>query len=493
VKDLPRRKFLLAGAATAGAGLLAACGATPTPQVIEKVVEKEVTKIVEGTPQVVVETVMVEQTVVVKETVVVEETVASEGPVFITYASYYTSPPFNQTDDEAIAKFEEMNPNVAVKKIIFPGVDFHDKLRLLATAGDLPDVWNLETKQLVDMVSRNMCLDITDMFASEAKLTKDDYLPGEWDKMFFQGKQYSFSTDTSSVILFYNKDIFDAKGVPYPTRSWDDPDWTYDKMLEMALQLTEGEGTSRVWGYDTSRWWVYCYPFVWSYGGKLTNDARTESAMTMPETIDAFQFRADLITKHRVQATPAEATEGTDSIFGSGRLAMRAVWGVWMRYINEIPNLHFDIAAMPRGAAGSFSRSPSDGDVLASTTKYPKESFDFAWFMGGPEGQELFCNQYGVGTPTLWEVAQHDSFIHPPVAGLENIDQTVILDGWSGSHFLKQDVTTKWPEMDKMISAAMDSLLDAKVTADEFCKTLDPQITELLQSIPEEQRGFVGD
>jgi hypothetical protein len=44
-----------------------------------------------------------------------------------------------------------------------------------------------------------------------------------------------------------------------------------------------------------------------------------------------------------------------------------------------------------------------------------------------------------------------------------------------------------------MISAAADGLWNGSVTAEEFCKTLDPQITELLQSIPEEQRGWVGD
>lgn len=68
-----RRRFLAgAGVGLAGAAL-AACGATPTPQVVEK----EVTKIVQGTPEVVKETVVVAGTPqVVKETVVVEVTQA---------------------------------------------------------------------------------------------------------------------------------------------------------------------------------------------------------------------------------------------------------------------------------------------------------------------------------------------------------------------------------------------------------------------------------
>jgi multiple sugar transport system substrate-binding protein len=493
VKDLSRRKFLFAGAATAGAGLLAACGATPTPQIIEKVVEKEVTKIVEGTPIVVKETQVVQETVVVKETVVVEATAATSGPIFLVYASQYSGPPSNEADDQVIATFEAEHPEIAIKKTTWPGQDFHDKLRILATAGDLPDVWNMETKQLPDMASRGMTLDFTDLFNTESGLTKDDYWEMEWDKHFFQGKMHLLSIDTQDVIMFYNADVFDAKGIAYPPKTWDDPEWTYDNMVAIGQQIAGGEGASRIWAYDTSRWWVYALPIVWSFGGKITNDDRTESAMTMAETIAAWKYRADLINEWKITPTPAEATEGAVNQFTSGRLAMRSTWNPWMWYINTVPDLHFDIAAMPSGPAGAFTRGPQDGACIGITTKHPKESFAWAMAFAGPAGQEVFDNQLGLGTPTIKKTAELDSFIHPPVAGLEHIDQTLVLDAKRNGNFKHQDVTTKWPEMDKMISAETDSLLDGAVTAEEFCAKLDPMITELLQSIPEEQRGWVGD
>ena len=71
VRNLSRRR-LLAGMGVAGAaGALAACGATPTPQVIEKVVKEtvEVEKIVEQTVEVEkVTTQIVEKEVVVTAT-----------------------------------------------------------------------------------------------------------------------------------------------------------------------------------------------------------------------------------------------------------------------------------------------------------------------------------------------------------------------------------------------------------------------------------------
>jgi len=44
-----------------------------------------------------------------------------------------------------------------------------------------------------------------------------------------------------------------------------------------------------------------------------------------------------------------------------------------------------------------------------------------------------------------------------------------------------------------MITAEMDVLLDGGETVEEFANKLDPQITQLLQSIPAEQRGWIGD
>jgi multiple sugar transport system substrate-binding protein len=455
-KLLSRRHFLQASGAVVGVGMLAAC-VSPASQ---------------GGAQ-------------------GEAPAAAE--ITLQFATQYPEPPMNAGDDEIIAKFKEENPGITVEKMTWPGQDFHDKLRLLATAGDLPDIFNMESKQLIDMVSRNMILDLSELFSAQEALKQEDYFEGDWEKQTFNGKLYSLSLDSQDVILYYNKDLFDKKGIAYPPKTWDDPEWTYDKLLEVALQLSEGEGASRVFGYQTSRWWVYAYPIVWSYGGLITNAERTESRITMEETLAAFQYRTDLILKHKVEPTPAEQTEGVDTLFGSGRLAMRAIWNPWMWYIKDVPDLHFDIAAMPSGPAGAFTRTPQDCFAVGNQTEQIDAAFKFASYAAGPTGQEIMCNKLGLGTPTLKAVAALDNFIHPPANGLEHIDQSLVLDIFKGNHFKHQDVTVKWPEMDKMITAEIDVLLDGGQTVEEFANKLDPQITELLQSIPVEQQGWIGD
>ncbi len=454
--SLSRRQFLLASATVLGTGLLAACAA-PVPQSAAPAGGE----------------------------------VAAAESIALTFATQYPGPPLNAGDDQIIADFTEQYPEISVEKMTWPGQDFHDKLRLLATAGDLPDVFNLETKQVVDMISRGMILDITDFFNSQEELKEEDYFESEWEKQWFNGKMYLLSLDTQDAIIYYNKDLFDQKGVAYPPANWGDESWTYDKLLETAQSFTEGEGIEKVFGYQLSRWWVYTYPIIWSYGGTVTNEDRTASTITMPETVAAFQFRTDLINKYGVEPTPAEQTEGVDAIFGSGRLAMRCSSNPLMWSIKDIPDLNFGIAAMPAGPAGAFTRGPQDGFAIGSQTKNADAVFAFASYAAGPTGQELMCNQLGLGTPTLKAVAELDSFVHPTVPGLEGLDLSLLVD--KTGHNKHQDVTVKWPEMDKLITAEMDVFLNGGVTAEEFTAKLDPQITELLQSIPVEEQGWVGD
>jgi multiple sugar transport system substrate-binding protein len=467
-KTVSRRQLFRTGMYLAGAGALAACGATPTPQVVT-------------------------ETVVVKETVVVEATQASQGPLFLIYASQNSAPPFNEGETNLVNSYEEQNPGVKVKVQTWPGQDVHDKLRILATAGDLPDAFDIETKQYTDMVYRNMILDITELFNTESGLTKDDYWDGEWEKMWFNGKMYIVSLDTQGAILFYNKDLFDKKGIAYPPKDWTDKDWTYEKMIEVATELTEGEGVSKVWGLDYTRWWPYMYPIIWSYGGTVVSADQSKSTMTMAETVEAHQLRADFELKYGITPTPSQTTEGTGTMFNSGRIAMGISSSPHSWEIKDVPGLNWDIAVMPAGPAGRFSRAPQDGVCVSSQTKHPKDAFKLAIYMAGPEGQQVIDSQLGLGLPTLRKVAEADDYIHPKVAGLENLDQTPVVEMFRGKYYKHQDITIKWPEMLKMLSADFDNVLDGKETAEEFCAKMDPQVTELLQSIPEEYRGWIGD
>lgn len=416
---------------------------------------------------------------------------AGTGTTLVIYATQNTDPPISTSEQQVVNGFEDKNADVKVKVEYWPGQNFYDKLRVLNAAGQFPDAVDMETKQLPDFVFRKMVADLTPM-VNTAGIKQEDYWPNQWIKHQIAGKMWGLPLDSQDVVLFYNKAVFDKAGVPYPPSTWDDPNWTWDKLIEVATKLTTGTGASKVFGFNVSTWWVYDYPIIWSNGGTLLNADHTKSTITMPETVDAFQMRADLINKYKVHPTPADITEGADHLFAGGRLAMNAIWSPWAYIIKGNANLKFDMAPMPKGKAGAFTRAPSDCITLGAQSKVPEQAFKFASYLTGVEGLKLMDIEAGLGIPPLKALA--DDFLHNKVKGLENLNWRAVLDVEDKQHAKLQDVTVKWPEMDsKIIGPEHDNLLAGKETAKDFAAKLDPKINDLLNSIPQDQRGFPGD
>jgi multiple sugar transport system substrate-binding protein len=491
------RGVLTASLGVAAASLLAACGTTATPAAAPTTVPAAAPTTAAAAAAPTTAPAAAAPTTAPQPVATVAPTAAAKpqaavpsGTTLVIYATQNTDPPISTSEQQVVNGFEDKNPDTKVKVQFWPGQNFYDKLRVLAAANQMPDAIDMESKILPDFVFRKLVSDITSM-VNTAGIKQDDYWPNQWLKHQITGKMWAFPLDSQDVVLFYNKTVFDKAGVPYPPSKWDDPSWTWDKLIETATKLTQGSGATKVFGFNHSTWWVYDYPVIWSSGGTILNADHTTSTITMPETVDAFQLRADLINKYKVHPTPAEITEGADHLFAGGRLAMNAIWSPWAYIIKGNKDLVFDMAPMPKGKAGAFTRAPSDCIAIGAQSKQPESTFKFARYLTGADGLKLMDIEAGLGIPPLRSLS--DDFLHPKVKGLENLNWQVVLDVEGQQHAKFQDVTVKWPEMDKLIGAEHDILLAGKETAKDFATKLDPKVNDLLKSIPAEQRGFIGD
>src|SRR5699024_2050658 len=79
------------------------------------------------------------------------------------------------------------------------------------------------------------------------------------------GAFYALPYRASSYALFYNKKIFDEKGVPYPDNL------TWDEYADLALQLTSGEGADKFYGSYIPDW-NNCIYSATQEGSNLTDD-----------------------------------------------------------------------------------------------------------------------------------------------------------------------------------------------------------------------------
>jgi len=78
-------------------------------------------------------------------------------------------------------------------------------------------------------------------------LNKFEQTPIEFQRKLGNGALYALPVWTASAGLFYNKDLFDKFGVPYPKDNM-----TWDEVYELAKRMTRNEGGVQYIGYLTS-------------------------------------------------------------------------------------------------------------------------------------------------------------------------------------------------------------------------------------------------
>jgi multiple sugar transport system substrate-binding protein len=140
---------------------------------------------------------------------------------------------------------------------------------------------------------------------------------------------------TGIVLLYYNKSLFDAAGLPYPPAKADQA-WTWDQFINVAKKLTKdrngNDATSpkfdpaKIETYGLSLpqdWWGYL-TFIYSNGGKFVNDQGTELLLNRPEDVEVLQALQDAIFVDHIAPTPTQnkALPSADILMQRGKVAM---------------------------------------------------------------------------------------------------------------------------------------------------------------------------
>ena len=175
------------------------------------------------------------------------ETAASDGTTTLTWAvwDYATTPYY----DALIEAYEAQNPGVNVEVIDLGSADYQTALQIQLSGGgsefdvvavkDIPGYNNLVKAGL-----------LTDLkpYVERDGIDTSKY-GGIVEQVTVDGTYYELPFRSDFWVLFYNKDLFDAAGVPYP-----DNDMTFEEYDALARQMTSGSGSSKVYGAHYHTW-----------------------------------------------------------------------------------------------------------------------------------------------------------------------------------------------------------------------------------------------
>ena len=145
--------------------------------------------------------------------------------------------------------YEAANPNITIEMTDLGSTDYMTVLatELSGSGSDFDVVTIKDVPGYATLVSKNT-LEPLDSYISEAGIVLAQY--GGVDKQVtVDGSLYELPFRNDFWVVFYNKDLFDAAGVDYPTN-----DMTFDEYDALARQLTDTTFGSQVYGAHYHTW-----------------------------------------------------------------------------------------------------------------------------------------------------------------------------------------------------------------------------------------------
>ena len=312
--------------------------------------------------------------------------------------------------EKLVEAYEAENKDVTVEIQLTPykGGEYWTKLEAAATGGKAPDVFWVNVLHLDSYVDGGILADLTD--AIDESDINDSFSETLVNNYVRDGVNYAVPKDFDTNALWYNKEIFDAAGVAYPT-----DDMTYDDLVATAEALKAAGLDDGVYPFacpvDFQTWY---YQTVYANGGYIINDDKTETGYDDPKTQEGIQCWIDMIDKGLSPSAAALAETTPDAMFEGNQLAMNFA-GSYMvpEYAgNDAIADKIDCVEIPTFNGVEDNCINGLGYAVYEGSKNKDAAIDFAIWLGSKEAMKI-QGETGVVISARTDAQQYFSKANP--------------------------------------------------------------------------------
>jgi multiple sugar transport system substrate-binding protein len=300
-----------------------------------------------------------------------------------------------------IDEFQKENPDIKVEVIDIAAAEYPDKMTVMLAAGEEVDVFAVKDfASYSNYLNRNYLTPLNEFVERDGI----DLAPygAALDYVKHNGQLMGLPYRSDIYILYYNKDIFDAAGVPYPSN-----EMTWQEFRETAKKLTSGEGANKIWGAYIHSWrsQVQC-PILLTTNLTLI-DGDYSFLKPAYELVLGMQNEDKSIMSFAEIRTSNTHYRG---LFETGRVGMlwMGTWFIGSLLVDE-HDVNWGIAASPYWPGSNPGDTVSGLTTLAINSKSTKK--DAAWKLvshfGGIKGARVFASRGvlpGLRTPEVLEI-----------------------------------------------------------------------------------------
>lgn len=285
---------------------------------------------------------------------------------------------FNKSQNEVTVN---LTPAIA-------GKDFEDKLLTSIMGGVAPDLVHFEGSAVIEWVANNDAFAPLDVYLTRHKITKQSFLPSEWQEGSLWGKQWSVPFRTASRGLYMNQDVVAASGF-----NPDKGPATLDELDNMARRITKQspDGKLQIAGFLP---WVNNWNlqgWFWTFGGNLFDWSKVKYTINRPEHLRAMNWikeYADRFGPGSVKFT--SGFSGQNERFFRNELAMLLQSTTYMARLMEYrSDMRFTVVKPPviQGIDTNGNWGGGFSHVIPTTAKNPDGAAIFLAYLSKPETQ----------------------------------------------------------------------------------------------------------
>lgn len=247
---------------------------------------------------------------------------------------------------DVFSLYEEKNPGVKINLEVMPFDQMFEAIEVRLGAKEASvDMLLVDAPVIANYTAKDYIADITPYVGDDAKKRITE---ASLDYCTINGQVMALPLNSSSVMLYYNKDIFDDKGIDYPPEGVDDR-WTWEKVVETARQLTYEKDGKQIYGlsFDQIGRPYQLLPLAQSQGVHqfVSEDGLTTTGYTNSEgMVKAAQWYGDTFNTWGI--SPKISADDALGYFTGGQVAM-FVTGPWQVGQYQAAGMNWGFAPHP--------------------------------------------------------------------------------------------------------------------------------------------------
>lgn len=372
-----------------------------------------------------------------------------------------------------IDAYTAKNPNVTIEMVDLGSTDYMTVLatQLAGGADDLDIITIKDIPGYSNLVNLGMLEPLNNYNTTDTSL-----YGGTIEQITIDGNYYAVPFRSDFWVIFYNKGLFDAAGVEYPSN-----DITVEEYDALARKLTSGEGAGKVYGSYYHTWRSAVQLFGILDGKHTIVDGNYEFLKPYYDMILAEQNDGICMD----YATLKTSSTHYSGVFYNNQVAMMNMgsWfiGTLIEKTKSGENLATDWGIVkyphPAGVDAGTTLGTITSLAVNSKSKQKEAAADFLNFVCGEEGAQIIA---GTGTipaikndTVLKTISSMDGF--PTDENSKEALQTV-------KTYLEMPINPHSADIETLLNSVHDNIMTENITVAEGIEEMNKGVQEILNS-----------